>query len=414
MTMTQPQTQPQPGQLYGVPGVTLKTEQLEANNGVVATMATATPTNINNLVQFNQTDVVFWWELEFAFAHIWTAGTSALTASPFAPYNLVQESKLRLQNQYQVWHIFSGIDAAIFQLIRPMRGNATQTTNLDANPAGSWDSTNANRGWANSSIPQSNQNATTNFTTGAIVSTFTLDVPACMFFDVYYDMAMDGTILSPPHRAIVSPQYMAGSARVIQPQIQLAAGSVSALDSGPVNIGTGTGTFSGNLTLGVRRVGIYSNPDSATLPVVYNWQYGRDVTQVGLAGVQIKDIPIPTNGQIMAVFVRLWDPLANGGLGAPITVSNITKCELRFGSGLLKFQDTPKSVQRRFLRQHGVVLPQGVIAWDLAQDEYGRVTNCDCLNTLTTSAVLVHLEFTGALSAAAYAVLGVEYLSYVI
>jgi hypothetical protein len=46
-------------------------------------------------------------------------------------------------------------------------------------------------------------------------------------------------------------------------------------------------------------------------------------------------------------------------------------------------------------------------------DNYGRCSNAGALNTLTTASVLVHLEFTAALSATAYAVLGVEALTYV-
>jgi hypothetical protein len=46
-------------------------------------------------------------------------------------------------------------------------------------------------------------------------------------------------------------------------------------------------------------------------------------------------------------------------------------------------------------------------------DDYGRITNANALNTLTTAGVNVHLEFGSALSATAYVVVGVEALSYV-
>jgi hypothetical protein len=57
--------------------------------------------------------------------------------------------------------------------------------------------------------------------------------------------------------------------------------------------------------------------------------------------------------------------------------------------------------------------PPGVLAWDLAIDDQGRLTNRRALNTLTTAGVNIHTEYVAALSATAYVNIGVEYLAYV-
>jgi len=411
-TPTQQQAMPAPGAYYGVPGMTLLTEQLAQNNGITATLSNASAVNVVGLQQFDQTDVVYWWEMEVAITQAFAVGGGVDAISPYAPYNFIGESRLRVQNQYAAWHPLSGIDAAIWQMFRPMR-STDQRTNMGANPAGAWDIANPNSGFAAATIPQSNLNASTAYVAGTTTVTFTLEMPASIMLDIYYDLDAGGNVLAAPHRAIVSPQYMAGAARSIQPQVTLQPGLGTGLDTVPHVVTGGAPTFTGTATLGFRRVGCYSQNNPASLPVVYNWQYGREATNFSLSGSSVKDLQVPTYGQILSLFVRLWDPAANAGKGAPISIANVTKCELRFGSGLFRFQDTPKSAQRRFVQQHGFLPPQGVIVWDLGLDEFGRTTNAYALNTLTTSGVLVHLEFSAAQSASAYAVLGCEFLNYV-
>jgi len=69
-------------------------------------------------------------------------------------------------------------------------------------------------------------------------------------------------------------------------------------------------------------------------------------------------------------------------------------------------------MQRRLINQRQLLLPVGVMAWDLAY-YYGYVTNRYALNTMDTTGISVYLEFTGAQSASAYAVVGIEALRYV-
>jgi len=402
-----------PGQIFGVPGQTQYTDQFDSTKSLTTTLATSSQTSVNGIQPFKQTDVVFWWELDVTITQTYTAGTSTVTSSPYGPYNWIASLALQIQNQYSSVSYTqpgAGIDAAIFQLIRPMRGT-DRRNNLDVNPAGFLSS---NGGWANANLPQPTLQTAPAWASTAASATFTLELPGSIFFDVYYDLDAAGNVISPPHRAIVSPQYMAGTVRQVQPQIIYAAGSSSTLDVGPANIGAGTGTFSGSASLTIRRVGLYAgNP--AALPVVYAWQYLRTTSQISLAGrSQLPFTAVPTAGQILAVFLRLFDPSANSGLGAAIAMSAITVCQLQYGSGLLYYDDTPKSAQRRFLKMHGFMPPVGCIIWDLALDEYGRVNNYKALNTLNTSGVGVALTFTGAQSSTAYAVMGVEALTYVL
>src|SRR6266478_9924071 len=89
-------------------------------------------------------------------------------------------------------------------------------------------------GFANSLIPQANLAAATlsqTLTSPYVVTNypFILEIPAGIFLDEYWDLALDGS-LQPnaqgsvaPMSAFVSPQYMGGGERVIVPQFNYAA-----------------------------------------------------------------------------------------------------------------------------------------------------------------------------------------------
>lgn len=411
--MTHPQQQaPQPGQYYFLPGYTQFTEQEDNNTGLVQVLSQANSVALQGAQQFTQTDVVFWWEMELTITSNVTPGTSTVTTSPYFPLGFIGESRLRIQNMYDSWHVINGIDAYVFQLIRPMRGLTDSRNNLGSNPAGGPNQS-GQPGQITSSFAQANLDAQTNDTSATSSLVFTLEIPVSVAFDLYFDLGKDGSIVSEGHRARVSPQYMAGSARVIAPKLNYNPGSAATLDGAPFNIGAGSGTFSGQISHLFKRVGIYGENNAATMPIVYPWQYMRDVIPFGAGGRSKLDIIVPTYGQILSLFIRGFDPAANGGLGAPININVITRCDIKYGSQLYRFQDTPRAAQRRFIKQHGTLLPQGVLAWDLAVDEFGRVTNAMAINTLTTASMLVHLEFSAPLSATAYFNLGVEALTYV-
>ena len=70
-------------------------------------------------------------------------------------------------------------------------------------------------------------------------------------------------------------------------------------------------------------------------------------------------------------------------------------------------------MQDRYLRQHNILLPDGVVGWDMAITDDGLITNAMALNTLTTSGCIVHIDFTGTQSATAYCIMNIEALRYV-
>jgi hypothetical protein len=497
--MATQQQAPPPGALFGLPGITSWTEQTETNDGTPVVPSGANTVQVNTLQPFKQTDIVYWWDMEVAWTTGISLGGGSLFQSRYAPYNTFGECKLQIQNMYANWHPLSGVDAAIWQMYRPMRDrNRAMSVGFNANsvlfdnptlvtqpsdtdpggeiyfeqaltPAAVAANTSAEQtftitvpgitfavgdqlvdvnkptaqagigivGWR---VSGANAVGITfgNFTAGAITPTagevykftvlrvaagsnlntkptytFTLEIPASIFFDRYYDLTKDGGIISQGMQMLVSPQYMAGTTRYIQPTLALQPTLAANTDQGPFVVNSAGPTVSApSMTLGFRRIGTYAANNAAVLPLVFNWQYVREATQFSLSGRSRADIPVGNYGQILSVFCRLFDPSAASG-GQPIALTSVTKCQLQFGSALLRYDDTPRSMQRRFYAQHRFLPPEGVMIWDLALDYWGRLTNANALNTLTTAGILVHLEFTGALSTTAYAVVGVEGLFYV-
>jgi hypothetical protein len=213
---------------------------------------------------------------------------------------------------------------------------------------------------------------------------------------------------------------MAGTTRVIAPRVTMNPLLAATTDLGPVNTTGGT-TPTGTATARFRRKAAYAAGNPSILPGVYAWQYRQKTNRIGLGAVSSKDIPLPLDsGQVLALYVRLFDPAAAAGLGAPISLANVSRFQVQFGSGLLAFDAQTSGslsagalVQRRWLQNHDTLLPAGVLALDFALNERGQMTNARALNVLTTAGIQVHLEFSGVQSPSSYAVLGVESLVYV-
>jgi hypothetical protein len=194
---------------------------------------------------------------------------------------------------------------------------------------------------------------------------------------------------------------MAGTTRVITPRITMNQGN-GTTDTGPVNIGAGTGTYTrSDATARLRRKAIYASGNPAVLPPVYAVAVPLEDPADRHRRPHPEGPPAPAGLRSGAVlFVRLWDPAAAAGLGAPIGLANLTRVNVQFGSGLLRFdaQTNGGTVRRRaapaqWLENHDALLPPGVFAFDLALDERGRMSNKRALNVLTTSGIQVHMEF---------------------
>lgn len=422
MTQTQPaQGAPAPGQYFDVPGIgggTQWTDQFETVVGLTAIPTAGASVQVNGIIPFKQTDVVMDWVLEIEYNQDYTAGTSTLTDSPYAPHNALAQIQLPIQNQYNAVDVESGIDLWIFGLIRPWTESGWFTQNIGyANPGGDPAGGTAT-GYPALANAQPNLIIPTQWADTATVWKQLYRFPASICFDAYYDLALTGEPLAGPMYACVSPQYMAGSTRIITPKVQLAQGS-GALDVAPVNIGAGTGTFtSAGAAFTFRRKAVYSGAP-ALMPRVFGWQYRWRTQRFTLSGVTRRDLQVPLDtGQLLMLYLRMWDPSASPGettgLGEPIQLSALTKVQLQYGSGLLRFDGTPAELQADFLDRHNVMLPPGVLCFDLMTDERGNRTNKRALNTLTTAGILVHLEFAAPTSDTAYVVMGTESLVFVV
>ncbi|MGH9343101.1 MAG: hypothetical protein ACRD19_05000 [Terriglobia bacterium] len=428
--MTTPVNQIPIGALYGLPGYTEAVEQYDNMNNVQTAFQASAQTPFNAPGPLQKTDVVFWWEAEFllSWALTFSAGVPAL--SPEAPYNWVQSPKLQLQGQYSPLECESGFDVSLFQLIRPMRGkgqrNIQDALQTNVVPAG---------GFANQQIPSANQAASIltsaqgNNSTGVITSAspvtsypMIMEIPAGYFFDEYWDLAPDGSILPnaqgvvAPMQAFVSPQYMGGGERNIVPNFKYASIVSGNYDEGPIALSTATALTAsvetGSAILNMRRVGVFASENPAEMPPVFNWQYRRASRRQTFGNVTKVDIPIQEYGQVLMIFVRIFDPTLNGGNGGGyMNVTNITVCRLVYGSNLPRFDDDMAAMQKRFIEQHGFTPPQGTVIWDLAATKLNaKVGNSGALNTLTNANCHVHLEFTSAPGAGTYAVVGTELL----
>ncbi len=419
MTTTVPEQIPV-GALYGLPGFTERFEQYENLQNVVTTMSQSAQTPFNPPASFQKTDIVLWWEAETFWTESITFSAGTLVNSPEGPYNLIQSPKLKLQGQYTPVECESAFDLAFMQMYRPMRMRG-QRNLQDVMQTNSVTSSQ----FANSLIPQALLAAAilaSSYTSPVSISSypFILEFPAGMYLDEYWDLALDGSIMpnahgiAAPQPAFVSPQYMAGGERVIAPSYNIAAGVAANYDQGPLaaTAALTTSAFSGSVTQNFRRVGVFASDNPAELPPVFNWQYRRASRRYPIGAVTKVDIPIQEYGQVLSMFVRIFDPsLGTNSVGGYYNVANITKAQVLYGSNLSRFDDDMPTLQKRFIEQHGFLPPQGTVVWDLAASRPAeKLSNALALNTLTNANTHVHLETSVAPGAQAYAVVGVELL----
>lgn len=436
--MTTPQNSQQVpvGALYGLPGFTERFEQYENLNNINTVISSAASavgaiTPFNPPASFQKTDIVFWWELETYVTQDIGFSAGGITWSPEAPYNKLQTLRLKLQGQYTPVEVESGFDAAFMQMYRPMRGRgqrnlqdlmavntptAAQYANslqAEANLAGSPAGTGAvgGQGAANTGVVTTPL-ASNNYP-------FILELPAGIFLDEYWDLALDGSLLPnsagvvAPSAAFVSPQYMGGGERVVVPQFNIAPLAGANYDQFPLGITSALtvtgGTVNDSVLMNARRVGVFASENPAELPPVFNWQYRRASKRVPIGAVTKVDIPITEYGQILSTYVRIFDPTT--AQGSYYNIANMTKCQLLYGSNLPRFDDDPATMQNRFIQQHGFIPPQGTVAFDLAATGFNdNLSNARALNTLTNANTHFHLEMSPAPGANAYAVVGVELL----
>ena len=391
-----------PGYAFGLPGITRALEERENIDQTAVTLVQGSAKNVAFSAPFKQSDVIESWEMEVNVAQVLAVGTGTITATPYFPFSFLGQVRLNFQNQFDAIKADNGIDLITWETIRPMRHRFHRNF-AEQNP------------YADTYSAQANLNSASNYTTGSANVLFTVDLPGGVDFDLYFDLEADGQLYSNkvvPQRAFVSPQLMAGTTRIIQPKVQFNPVFGATADAGPYTATGNAAVTSASATLGFQRQGFYQPVTASDTPPIFNWQYVREANQYPCSGTSKIRIPIAFDGQIMSLFYRFFDP-SSGAVGAPIPVTNIKVIRLQYGSSLNRFDDLPLSIQRRYVRQHGFLLAEGIVVHDMASDEYGRVTNQFCLNTLDTANVSVYIEFTANTSSTAYVVIGVEGLKYV-
>lgn len=395
--------------LFGVPGFTRPTEHREVNDQTSITFAQSAQKPVTGLQAFRQTDIIVGWRMEVNITPAYAVGTGSQSITSSFPFVYFGPTQLKYQNQFATVDVQSGYDLAIFQLYRPFYNTDSGRNLLDTSPATPPYSAEANLVSAS------------NYTAASTTTKFVVDFPAAVFMHRYWNLDFDGNVVGAPVRGYISPQYMAGTSRLVTPLITMNP-LIGNQDGSPVyNFGTQTtpGTGSATAVLGFERIGWYQTRGVEDSPILYNWQYVRKSYQVSVSGRSQATLPIQFYGQILSVWVRLFDPSATVNavaVGAPIVINttNITKCQLQYGSGLYRFDDNAVSMQERYARQHNQLPPEGHIIWDLLMTPSGDLENGDnVLNTMTTAGVQIFLQLGITLSATAYAVIGVEGLQYV-
>lgn len=396
------------GALFNLPGITYWSDQIENNDQIATTLAQGTQTTVQFPSNLANTDILYREMVEFTISQTITLGSGGTLTktSEYFPYSFIGPMSLSMQNQFNTFDVPSGIDAKLFEQVRPQYPN-TQGQNV-------WEQTPA----TNAYNSQVNQISAANYTSASATVKFSLDVPLGIWFDKYYDLDPDGQLRGNmgPARAFVTPQLMSGSNRIVTPRVIFNPIAAATSDNGPyvIAFGTGGSAVASNV-MGWQRKIIYQPRGASDTPILWGWQYSREAKQYSLSGRSTIDIPLPITGQLLSLYYRLYDPSAASGAGAPIAITNIKNLWLQYGSGLYKFQDTPLRAQRRYLRQHyNVLLPEGVLCHDMVVDEQGSASNQNVLNTLDTSSCKIHFDFNSAVSATAYVVIGVEALRYVV
>lgn len=400
------------GALFGLPGVTIYSEQKENNSPTVTTPQAGAQTTALFASNFKQTDVVYAWRMLVNLTMGAAPTGTGLALSPHFPYNIIGPMALNIQNQFDTTSVFTGYDMALFQMLRPQKQNAVPMNFNDQMNAVAFDAYNDPGNFVTSNA----------YTTASTTITFDLDLLPGIQFDLYYDLEENGMLLSSKAQGIrtfVSPQMMAGTNRIIQPRVQfdqLSGLSTAGNDTAtyPYTVTSGAATFTTPLiTLNFRRKLTYQPQSTKDAPLLWNWQYSRQVVRNTIGAVGQITIPLPLVGQILGFWIRFQDPgQAQATQNIPLS-TNVTELDVQIGSGLFKYQDTPEDMQIRFWRQHGVRPPTGVAVWDMATLDDGRISNKDAINTLTTSGCQIVVTFSVTPSSSAYYVLGVEALRYV-
>ena len=400
---------PGPGSLFRVPKYSTRRRFVpDTLNTAVAVTPNAGAQVPVGFTKLDQLDIVTGLKIYLSgLVETWTQGASqTLTVSPFFPASFFQQITFKLQAAYNSFNL-TGPLASIIQHYRPMWGSRAVgliKPNVFANPK-------------NATAPT--------FGSAYTPADVVIDVPLSFRFDEYYDLSPKGDPMRKVYDAIVSPQFMAAQARVVSPTVTLApAMTVSDLLGGPITraASDSLSTYAVGTpgTAQIERDAFWTANNPAANPPQFPWQYTRDYFTQPTSGQSPVTVLIQNTGvsvgQVMSLFGFVWDPAANGGLGACVPLASIATIQLVTGGSLLNLQFSPQSIRDKMdsmwpnLRGD---FPDGVFVLDFATSEDGGyITNESCINTYLVNGVAVVITFkAGSVPSSSSTVyLGVEAL----
>src|SRR5713101_44550 len=294
------------GGLFNLPGITYWSEQVDNNDQNVTTLSSSTQVPVNLPANFTNTDILYREIVDVAITatQALNAGT-VFAAGAYNPYNYVGPITLNLQNQFNTMDVPSGIDAKIFELVRPQY-NCMADDYWETNP---------NRSLNGIQALLSTFTAAPAFAGAPFTTNFSLDIALGVWFDRYFDLDPDGQLRNlAPVRAYVTPQLMSGSNRIVTPRFTMNPILASNNDNGPwvVNAAGPTATAA-SVTLGFQRKIVYQPKAHTDTPILWGWQYSRETKQFSLSNRSTADLVLPTTGQLLMLYYRLFDPSAASG-----------------------------------------------------------------------------------------------------
>jgi hypothetical protein len=401
------QQQPMPGVAFRIPGVGAKPRRVQevgpCQPFTTTTLHQATSQNAA-FSKFQTLDIDKGFLLECDFTTTYTTGTgAAITASPLFPANWVSLIQVQFESAYSTMRL-PGFLASVFQSFRSVFAPSNPVTSVLADasnviPSNSINATGAG-GWWNANPTGVVPNLALN--TSGTQQTYSVfyEIPVSMYFDLYYELAANGQPMGAPiPRAIVSPQRMAATTRNVIPKVTFAPGLLTndLLDAPASTSSVTAQTFSGSVNTTFWRDAWIPTDNMFTEPPGRFWQYTRDYIAFQSSGARQPIIPlddeVPGQGQILSLVFATWDPALNSGAGGFTPYSAYQSVELLLGSSVQIMQDTPASNQYVWAQQHGAVLPNGFMGWDLMRTEDGRLTNENAINTLVQNGAQLRLTY---------------------
>jgi hypothetical protein len=368
------------GQFLEYPGSLERFEEPDTNDGTPAVPLGSNPQNVS-LVALTGSDMLEDIEAYFTIRGTLNAFTGTLTLSPWFPYNIIQT----LRVPYQSGSLTMGsMDGHLWAVTNWLR------TNNSEYDAGQY--IQQKEALATAYSPQANLVSSATYANPVASATpvydFNFHIYPALYLERFYDLSNDGKMLR-FDQTYVSPFLMSSTGRNVIPTITLnpmfgTSGDLSPFIVGGTQTTPATWTDSGS-RVRFRRRGWRQPVNAALMPPLFNWahQWFVQRNQLGTSRVQI---PIPVEGQLLAIVLRMWD----NNLKAPIPLANLNNLKLTYGSGLNKFYDTPQDHQDRFFRQHGMRLTEGLAIWDMYADTR---TNLHGINTYNTASPLISLDF---------------------